>query len=125
VEIDIGIKQLLLPKSAMDNLQTTINLKNGHLKVKPLLADIGGGKLATELNLLAKANTAMIETRIDVDQIDLGKMLKQLEITEALDGRLDLDINLKGQGNSVAAIMAGLNGDIIVVIGDVFKKKNN
>jgi hypothetical protein len=29
-----------------------------------------------------------------------------------------LDINLKGRGNSVAAIMAGLNGDIIAVIGE-------
>jgi uncharacterized protein involved in outer membrane biogenesis len=102
----------------MDNLKTTINLKNGHLKVKPLLANIGGGKLATEINLLAKANTATIETKIDVDQVDLGKMLKELEISEALDGRLDLDINLKSRGNSVAAIMAGLNGDVIGVIGE-------
>ena len=49
--IDLEIKQLLLPKSAMNNLKTKVSLKNGHLMIKPLLADIGGGKLAVELNL--------------------------------------------------------------------------
>jgi hypothetical protein len=88
------------------------------LTVKPFLADIGGGKLNAEINLQAKANTATLNTKLDLNQLDLGKMLKELEITEALDGRLDFDINLKGQGNSVAAIMAGLNGDIIAVIGE-------
>ena len=45
-------------------------------------------------------------------------MLKELEITETIDGRLDFDVNLKGQGNSIATIMAGLNGDVIAVIGE-------
>ena len=116
--IDLEIKQLLLPKTAMNNLKTMVSLKNGHLTVKPLLTDIGGGKLTAEIDLQAKSNTATLNTKLDLNQLDLGKMLKDLEITEALDGRLDFDINLKGQGNSVAAIMAGLNGDVIAVIGE-------
>jgi uncharacterized protein involved in outer membrane biogenesis len=116
--IDLEIKQLLLPKSAMNNLKTKVNLKNGHLTIKPFLADIGGGKLTVELNLKANAKAATLDTKLKVDQLDLGNMLKQLEITEALDGRLDFDIDLKGRGNSVAAIMAGLNGNVIAVIGE-------
>ena len=116
--LDVEIKQLLLPKNAIDNLKATITLKNGHFMVKPFLANIGGGKLAAELNLWAQAGTATIETRVNVDQVDLGKMLRELEITEALDGLLDFDIDVKGRGNSVAAIMAGLNGDVIAVIGE-------
>jgi AsmA family protein len=116
--IDLEIKQLLLPKNAMNNLKTKVSLKNGHLTIKPFLADIGGGKLAVELDLKTKEKTATIEAKVDADQVDLGKMLRELEITEALDGLLDFDINLKGRGNSIAAIMAGLNGDVIAVIGE-------
>jgi hypothetical protein len=32
-----------------------------------------------------------------------------------LDGVIDLDINLAGQGKSVAALMAGLNGDVVAI----------
>jgi len=45
-------------------------------------------------------------------------MLKKLEISQGLDGVLDLNINLKGQGKSVAALMAGLNGDVIAILSE-------
>ena len=45
-------------------------------------------------------------------------MLKKLEISQGLDGVLDLNINLKGQGNSVAALMAGLNGDVVAILSE-------
>jgi uncharacterized protein involved in outer membrane biogenesis len=70
--IDLEIKQLLLPKSAMNNLKTKVSLKNGHLMIKPLLADIGGGKLAVELNLKTNDKAATIDTKLKVDQLDLG-----------------------------------------------------
>ena len=45
-------------------------------------------------------------------------MLKKLAIRDDLDGILDLDFNLAGQGDSVAALMAGLNGDVVAILGE-------
>ena len=116
--VDVRINQLLLPKLAFDNIVAKVRLQNGNLIVDPLTASIGGGKLVNRLNVQAKENMAFIDVNVDIKQMNLGQMLKKLEITQALEGILDLDINLKGQGKSVAALMAGLNGDVVASLGE-------
>ncbi len=115
--VDLQIKQLLLPKLAFDNVKTKVKLQNGNLTLNPLTAAIGGGKLVNSLNFQAKENVAFVDVKMDLKQMNLGEMLKKLEITQALEGILDFDIHLKGQGKSVAALMAGLNGDVVASLG--------
>ncbi|MGD8891083.1 MAG: AsmA-like C-terminal region-containing protein, partial [Desulfobacterales bacterium] len=93
-----------------------LSLKDSHLIVKPLTTNVGGGALSSSLDLLAKGNHANLTTKITAKKINLGEMLKKLEISQGLDGILDLNINLKGQGKSVAALMAGLNGDVVAIL---------
>jgi AsmA family protein len=116
--VDLQIKQMLLPKLAFDNISTKVRLQDGNLTVNPLTAFIGGGKLVNSLNVRAKENMAFVDVNVDIKQMNLGEMLKKLEITKALEGILDLDINLKGQGKSVAGLMAGLNGDVVASLGE-------
>ena len=108
--------QILTHRMALDKFNIDLSLKNGHLIIKPLTTNIGGGDLAGSLDLLAKGNHANLTTKISTKKIDLGDMLKKMEISQGLDGVLDLNINLKGQGKSVAALMAGLNGDVIAIL---------
>ncbi len=115
--VDVRIKQLLLPKLALDNIETRVNLKDGNLDVNPLTAVIGGGRLNSCLNFKAKENAADVDLNMDIKQMDIGEMLKKLEITQAVEGILDLDVNFIGQGNSVAGIMAGSNGKVVATLG--------
>jgi AsmA family protein len=116
--VDLQIKHMLLPKLAFDNIVTKVRLQDGDLTVNPLTAFIGGGKLVNRLNVQAKENMAFVDVNVDIKQMNLGEMLKKLEITQALEGILDLDIKLKGQGKSVAGLMAGLNGDVVASLGE-------
>ncbi len=50
-------------------------------------------------------------------KFDLGKFLADMAITDLLEGRLNLRIDLKGRGGSVREIMAGLNGKTQVAMG--------
>jgi len=115
--VDLQVKQLLLPKLAIDNIVTKVKLKDGNLTVNPLTASIGGGKLVNSLNVQAKENMVVVDVMVDIKQMNLGEMLKKLEMTQSLEGILDLDIDLKGQGKSVAGLMAGLNGDVVASLG--------
>ena len=102
----------------MDQFKLAVSLKNGHLIVKPLTTDIGGGTFSSTLDLLTKKNQATVTAKITVKKIDIGEMLKKLGIARDLDGVIDTDINLRGQGESVAALMAGLNGDVVVFLSE-------
>jgi uncharacterized protein involved in outer membrane biogenesis len=117
--IDIKIKQMLMTRLAFDNVQTKIVLKDGHLSVDPLTTGGGeGGSLDSYLSLLAKGNQAHVEVKVNIKQMDLGEMLKRLDITDALEGTLDLEVHLLGEGDSVATLMAGLNGDVVAILGE-------
>ena len=74
--------------------------------------------MVNSLNVQAKENMALVDVSVDIKQMNLGEMLKKLEMTRSLEGILDLDINLKGQGKSVAGLMAGLNGDVVASLGE-------
>ena len=116
--VNFRADQILTHRIALDKFNIDLSLKDGHLIIKPLTTHIGGGDLAGSLDLVTKGNHANLTTKITAKKIDLGEMLKKLEISQGLDGILDLNINLKGQGKSVAALMAGLNGDVIAVLSE-------
>ena len=115
--IDLRIKQLLLPRLALDNIRTRIRLRDENLTVDPLTAGIGGGQLSSRLIFKTKGNWADIDLNMDIKEMDIGAMLKKLEITKAVEGILDLDVHFVGQGHSVAAIMAGSNGKVVATLG--------
>jgi hypothetical protein len=53
-----------------------------------------------------------------IDQLDLGPMLDELGYERNLEGKLDTDIELTSQGNSLAELMAGLEGYIFITMND-------
>ena len=119
-QVDAGVSfradQIIGHRIALDKFQIDLSLKEGRLTVKPLTAQIGGGDFSSNFDLLAKENHADLTANITAKKIDFGEMLKQLEIFDDLDGVADFDIHLSGQGKSVAALMAELNGDIIAIM---------
>lgn len=117
-EVKLRIGRLLTPKLAANDLKLDMILKNGHLKLKSIKALIGGGTLNGYVDFKPKRKTAAIIAAIKIDQLDVGKMLQDLDITDLLYGRMDVDVNIKGQGESVATLMAGLNGNARIVMNN-------
>jgi uncharacterized protein involved in outer membrane biogenesis len=117
-QVDATVKfqgeKVLLPRMAMDNLNADVVLKDGNLSVKPFKATVGGGTLDAQMDLKTHGKTADLGAVIKVSQLDLGRMLKDLQLTNVIEGHLDADINVKGQGDSVAGLMGTLDGKTIL-----------
>jgi uncharacterized protein involved in outer membrane biogenesis len=118
IKMSLRADQILGHRTALDKFNVNLNLQNGHLVIKPLTAEIGGGNLSGNVDLRAKGSHANLAAAISAKKLNLGNMLKKLGITESMEGTLDLDIKLQGQGNSEAALMAGLSGDVIAIMGE-------
>jgi uncharacterized protein involved in outer membrane biogenesis len=116
-KISLRVDHIIGLISALDNSILDINLQNGHLIMKPFTGDIGGGKFSGTLDLVTQADNASFKTKITAQKINLGEMLKKMDISGDIEGTLDLDIDLAGQGNSVAALMAGLTGYFTASMG--------
>jgi hypothetical protein len=120
-QVDAAVKlragQVLLPQMALNDLSVDMALNDGLLTVKPLKAEIGGGTLDGRFDLKSRGRAALLSAAVKINQLDLGSMLKELKITDVLEGKVDVSIDLKGRGGSVAELMAGLNGETSVVMG--------
>jgi len=110
--------QILLPRLAVNDLQADIVLKGGHLIVKSIKASIGGSTLNGRITVQSRDKAAAISTQLKGRMFDLGSMLKELDITDVVEGNLNVDIDLKALGRSVAALMAGLDGHTTIIMSN-------
>jgi len=114
--VKIQADRFLLLRLALNHLTAKITLKGGRLTIRPIKAAIGGGKFNGRLTIKQRRKAATVTTQLKIENCNLGYMLKGLNITDTLDGTLNANINLKGQGRSVATLMAGLDGSTNIQI---------
>ena len=116
-DIELTAKQLLLPLLFLSDTTAHMVLEDGHLTANPLKLVMGGGTLDGHFDLHVQGNTAQVSTALKIDQYELGSMLKKMGINDSLQGNMDIEIDLKSHGNSIAELMSGLNGKTMMVMG--------
>lgn len=119
VDADVGlsIKKCLFARSAMQNLKLKFVLKNGRLALKPITAIVGDGKLQGSAVIRQIKRKLAIRAALDIAHLNAGRMLKELDISDALEGEFDVSVNLSGRGRSAAELMAGANGHMYIIMG--------
>jgi uncharacterized protein involved in outer membrane biogenesis len=115
-EVKIRAARVLTPRLALKDLTIDMVLEDGHLTVTPFTSDVGGGKLDASLDLGTVGDDATITTHVKLKEVDVGRMAKELQVKEFVEGKLDGDIDVKGNGRSMAEIMGGLNGKTFLVM---------
>ena len=107
--------QILVKGLTIADVVVDITLKNGALQIKPLKANVAGGGIDASLVLDAGQAVPTLTVVLGAKKLTVGQVLKDMGITDIMDLRLDADVEVKGSGQSVRAIMAGLNGRTNVV----------
>ncbi len=118
VDIEIEAEQLLMPMLCLKDFAGHIILKNGHLAIRPLRFMIAGGAFDGHFELEPTNKAPAIMTTFLVDGLDLGNMFEELGVKNILDGTFDIEVDLSGQGASIAQLMAGLNGKATIIMKD-------
>ena len=108
----------MLPALALDDVIVDVLLKDGNLEIKPFKFSIGGGKADVRFALRSQEKPAALAANWNIDQLEIGPMLDKLGYQRSIEGNMDAALNLDGSGDSVAALMAGLNGNIRIAMSD-------
>jgi uncharacterized protein involved in outer membrane biogenesis len=114
-DIKISAEKILLLRVVIRELIVDIMLADGHLMVKPLRFSVGDGSVNGYLDTHLEGQAAVIAADLKIDQIQLGSGLQEVEASQVFDGTFDSKIQITSQGDSVAALMAGLNGNATLV----------
>ena len=116
--VDLHIDRLVLPQVAFDDLSAIVTLQEGRITLKPLTAKIGGGRMTASLALHPQDHLTSLDVGLQVAQFDIRHMRQALQLRDDVKGKWDIDLHLKGRGQSVAALMASLNGSSQIVMQD-------
>lgn len=120
-DLDLKADRLVLPnKLPVEAVAVRVVLSGGRLEIQPLSTRIGGGAMNGTATLDASTGkTATLAAKIDAKAMDLGQVLRQMGHAEMVTGaKTDVAMNLRGSGGSVRELMAGLNGDALLVLGE-------
>jgi len=116
-EISVTIGQILMASSKLDDLETTVTVKDGVLNVENRFNGDAGGDYFTSLQLAASSGeTAELELKSDINDLKLGVMSGP-DIARDEIPSTNVTLDLKGMGNSPRALAASVDGKILMTSG--------
>lgn len=99
-------------KLPLDNLDATLSLVNGELRLDPLLFGVADGTVRTVVKVDARSR--QLKTSLDTSfrKLHINRLIPGTDKLDASFGAVDGRVRLAGAGNSPAAMLAGASGRI-------------
>jgi len=93
-----------------------LTVDNGTVRVQPLDFEVAGGKVATALLLEGRAKPPRASASMDVRQVNLAKLLPDLQKEDVAVGTLYGRGRIEGHGASVAKLLGSADGDVTLMV---------
>jgi AsmA family protein len=117
-DLNFAAQQMIKAPVTMENVKLVLSLAAGKLQVKPFSAAVAGGTLTISLAVDGAKNPAPISVDLNESQVEAGTLMQVLAGSSVLSGgKVNMKFAVNGAGNSVRAIMAGLNGKLDATMG--------
>lgn len=99
-------------------LATRLYLHEGNLRLDPLRFDVAGGTLAGRIQLDGRQSPIRAAAKLEARKLQLARLFPKLDLDKTSIGEIHGDIDLKGRGDSVAAMLGSADGKVAMVVGD-------
>lgn len=117
-DLDIAVDRLVTSKLTLDRVSIVAKLADGKLTLEPA-AHVAGGTVGGTIAIDSRAQPAKVTATVDAKKVSIAVLMTTIRGYEASRGLVsDLTMKLSGHGDSPAAVMAGLSGDLRLVIGE-------
>lgn len=103
--------------SLVDKLQLRLQLQDRLLSLNPLSFGLAGGELQAQMDFDARATPLRGHAKARLRGLVLGRLLPVAALQKEGVGRLDGDLELRGQGNSIGRMLASADGQLQLAAG--------
>ncbi|MDX5371639.1 MAG: AsmA family protein [Pseudomonadaceae bacterium] len=110
LQASLSLGQLTLNKLPIEDARLALTAKGGLLDLKELRGDLHGGEFAMRAQLDARPAIPLLTASQQLKRIPVEKLLEAQGEKAPLRGQLDLNADLRTQGNSQKAWIDALNG---------------
>ncbi|MBA4100543.1 MAG: hypothetical protein C0484_27695 [Rhodospirillum sp.] len=94
----------------VEALSGTVTVSGGKATVKPLKMAVAGGSLEGAMSLDSNQKPSVAAADIKMRNLELKAFFKDSDYFETTEGKIGADLDIKGQGNSLAEVMGSADG---------------
>jgi uncharacterized protein involved in outer membrane biogenesis len=116
-DVKLRAQHIVAPSLPVEAMTAHLFVDDGLLRLDPLNFRVAGGEVNSRIRLDARQNVIASTANIQARGLKLPELFPNAKLTENSVGRLGGSLNLAGNGNSVARMLATSNGDIGLVMG--------
>ena len=116
-KIRLEARTIVFAGARLEDAWLDVALNGGNLVVELIQGSLAGGAMDGSVQLDARKKAAGLTAKLGLAKVDLGRLMRELDVTDAVEGHASIMVDIAGAGQSVARIMAGLNGEASFVMG--------
>ena len=119
MDADVTLKahQIRRPNQLpLDDLQTHLLLDNGVLKLNPLRFGIASGAIDSIVTLDAHRNPIRTQANVRLEHAHINQLFPTVKLMKDSEGMLGANVQLAGNGNSIAAMLGSASGEMGVAM---------
>ncbi|WP_435815168.1 AsmA family protein [Xanthomonas campestris pv. incanae] len=105
------------PSWPLDDMDASLRLKDGLLQLDPLNFGVAGGDIRSTIRMDARNPVISTQLQAAIRGIRLDKLFPDATLAKQASGAIGGDLDLKGRGNSIAAMLGTADGSIGVGMG--------
>lgn len=127
MDADVRFKGGRIEHSAalpLSNLDTHVILNNGDLRLQPLRFGMAGGTIDGNIHLAGQARPLRGNMDVRARRLQLRQLMPDIESMRKTLGELNGDAEIRGTGNSVAALLGSSNGQLKLLMNDGLVSRN-
>lgn len=108
----------------ISDLTTHIILQNADLKLQPLKFGLAGGTISSNIRLEGDKKPMQGRAEIQARRLKLKQLMPNVELMQKTLGELNGDADIRGTGNSVAALLGTSDGNLKLLMNDGLISRN-
>ena len=114
----LDMQQVQLTGQRISPFRMALQARDGHLQLRQFEGGVFGGQFSASGTINAGRVPAPISLAASLSGMDSQALQRAYEVPEQFRGRLNLELNLKTQGNSVRSWVNALNGEARFDVAD-------
>ena len=108
----------------LSDLSTHVILKNADLRLQPLKFGMAGGTISANIHLEGDKKPMQGTADIKARRLQLKQLMPKVESMQKTLGELNGDADIRGRGNSVAALLGSSDGNLKLLMNDGLISRN-
>ena len=108
----------------LSDLTTHIILKNADLRLQPLKFGMAGGTINSNIHLEGDKKPMQGRAEIQARRLKLKELMPDVELMQKTIGEMNGDVEFRGTGNSIAALLGTSNGNLKLLMNDGVISRN-